>query len=216
MYKALVLKEVRENAWMAAVSLVAYAFLLLTLTGFDLWTMRWYPVQQIPFQDWRFLLWSILISAVLAILLGLRQTWWESVRGTTVFLLHRPIARRAVFGTKLAAGGLLFLLATGLPLLAYALWAAWPGTHASPFYWSMTADCWLYWLAMTAVYAAAFLTGLRQARWFGSRLFPLVSVTLPLVVISDTSWFAGLMIAVCVDALLVCSILWVGVDREYP
>jgi hypothetical protein len=216
MYKTLVLKEVRENAWMAAAALVAYAFLLLPLTGFDLWTMRWYPVQRIPFQDGQYLLWSILISAVYATLLGLRQSWWESVRGTSVFLLHRPMPRWAVFGTKLATGAVLFLSATVLPLFAYALWAARPGTHASPFYWSMTATCWLYWLAMTAVYAAAFLTGLRDARWFGSRLFPLVSVALPLILISETAWTVGLLIAICADVLLVCAILWVGIDREYP
>jgi hypothetical protein len=216
MYKALVLKELRENAWMAAAALIAYAVLLVSLTGFDLWAMRWYPVQHIPFQDQRFLIGSVVISAVFAILLGIRQAWWESVRGTSVFLLHRPIARGAVYGTKLAAGALLFLPATGLPLVVYALWAARPGTHASPFYWSMTATCWLYWLAMTAVYAAAFLTGLREARWIGSRLFPLVSVALPLVIISETSWMIGLLIAVCVDLLLVWAILWVGIDREYP
>jgi hypothetical protein len=216
MYKAIVLKEVRENAWMAAVALAAYALVLVTLTGFDFWTMRWYPVQQIPFQDVRFLIWSIIISAVFGTLLGIRQSWWESVRGTSVFLLHRPIARRAVFATKLATGAALFLSATGLPLLVYALWADRPGTHASPFYWSMTATCWLYWLAMTAVYAAAFLTGLRDARWFGSRLFPLVSVALPLALLSEMPWTAGLLIAICADVLLVYAILWVGVDREYP
>ena len=80
----------------------------------------------------------------------------------------------------------------------------------------MTATCWLFWLAMTTVYAAAFLTGLREARWFGSRLFPLVSVALPLIVISEMSWMVGLLIAIGVDVLLVCAILWVGVDREYP
>ena len=81
----------------------------------------------------------------------------------------------------------------------------------------MTATCWLFWLAMTTVYAAAFLTGLREARWFGSRLFPLVSVAAaPLVVIADTPWTAGLFVAITADLLLVCSILWVGVDREYP
>ena len=116
MHKVLVLKEVRENAWMAAVALAAYALVLVTLTGFDLWTMRWYPVQRIPFQDWRYFMWSILIATVYATLLGLRQSWWESVRGTSVFLLHRPIPRRAVFGTKLAAGGRFVSAGDGIAL----------------------------------------------------------------------------------------------------
>ena len=82
--------------------------------------------------------------------------------------------------------------------------------------WSMTATSWLSWLAMTTVYAAAFLTGLRDARWIGSRLFPLVSVVLPLIIITETSWTIGLLIVVCADVLLVGAILWVGFDREYP
>ncbi len=132
--------------------------------------------------------------------------------------LHFASADRAgaLFGTKLATGAAMFLAATGLPLAFYALWAARHGTHASPFYWSMTATSWLSWLAMTTVYAAAFLTGLRDARWIGSRLFPLVSVVLPLIIITETSWTIGLLIVVCADVLLVGAILWVGFDREYP
>ncbi len=216
MYKALVLKELRENAWMALLALAVYAVVLLQLTGYDLWQMRWDVVVQIPFQDGRFVFRSILVSALFGTLLGIRQSWWESVRGTSVFLLHRPIARRAVFGTKLAAGAALFLFATGLPLVVYSLWAARPGTHPSPFYWSMTGTCWLFWLAMTTVYASAFLTGLRDAHWFGSRLFPLVSVLLPLVSIAGAFWPIGVLVTLAIDAILVASILWVGAARDYP
>ena len=36
------------------------------------------------------------------------------------------------------------------------------------------------------------------------------------MVISETSWTVGLLIAIGADALLIGAILWVGVDREYP
>ena len=162
MYKALAIKELRETAWLAALALVAYTLILFKLTGYDLWG-RWEPVSSVPFDDGKITFWSGVVAALFGMVLGIRQTWWESLRGTSVFLLHRPISRRALIATKLIMGGLLFLVATGLPLVIYSLWAAQPGTHASPFFWSMTGTCWWFWFAFPMVYAAAFLTGLRDA-----------------------------------------------------
>ena len=36
------------------------------------------------------------------------------------------------------------------------------------------------WLCMPLVYLGAFASGIRPARWFGSRLFPLVAVVIPI------------------------------------
>ena len=39
----------------------------------------------------------------------------------------------------------------------------------------MTAWAWQLWLCMPLVYLGAFLSGIRPARWFGTRLMPLVA-----------------------------------------
>ena len=56
-----------------------------------------------------------------------------------------------------------------------AVWAATPGTHASPFEWSMTVPIWIGWFAMTILYLGAFHTVVRPGRWYRSRLLPLAA-----------------------------------------
>jgi len=88
-------------------------------------------------------------------------------------LLHRPARRETIFATKLAVGAVVCLLLGGLPVLCYALWAAAPGTHPSPFFWSMTGWVWQMCLEIPLVYLGAFLSGLGPGRWYGSRFLPL-------------------------------------------
>ena len=217
MYKALTLKELRETGWIALLALLIYGFMLADLMGYSFLRMRWEPVDGVPFFRESFLFRSALIATVFGVLLGFRQSAWESIRGTSVFLLHRPMPRGAVFSTKLAAGIALFLAATGVPLLVYALWAATPGTHASPFYWSMTGSSWIGWLAMVSVYLAAFLCGIRNARWFGSRLFPLIGIAVPVIAAMEIPVLIGSLATIVVtDAVLLAAIFRVAETREYP
>lgn len=160
------------------------------------------------------------VAGLFAVAVGLWQTWWESSRGTFQFLLHRPATRSAIFGAKLAVGIAFCLLVVCLPVLCYALWAATPGKHASPFSWSMTTWAWQLCLQMPLVYLGAFLSGLRPARLWGSRFFPLagslvallgmevlaLGLALPIVAI-----VAGLVL----EAVFVLAILYVAITRDY-
>ena len=94
--------------------------------------------------------------------------------------LSAPSANASRAGDLVEAphGAGLYLAFSAVPILVYAWWAATPGTHAGPFEWSMTLPAWQLWLSITAIYLAAFLVGMRPARWIGSRLLPLVAVGL--------------------------------------
>ena len=114
-----------------------------------------------------------LVAILAAILFAVQQTLWESWRQTTLFLLHRPMSRKGIYLTKLFGGTILLVAITTIPLITYILWAAAPGTHASPFYWS-TTECWWRTIGIClAAYLGAFLTGIRPANWIGSKLLPL-------------------------------------------
>ena len=160
----------------------------------------------------------ITIAIISAIVIGLNQTLMESWRQTSLFLLHRPMPRSQIFLCKLAAGGLILLGTSALPLLIYCLWAATPGTHASPFFWSMTEPWWHSVLVAFACYLGAFLTGIRPANWIGSRTWPLIAATgmalgLKLAPVWTAVVYAGL---VALIACLVISILNTTRHREYP
>src|SRR5262249_45620920 len=128
---------------------------------------------EVPFVQGNFTSMLFFIGGVLAIALGLRQSAWEPSQGTALYLLHLPMTRRTIVLTKLLTGIGLLLLCTLLPIAIYAAWAAMPGTHPGPFDWSMTGPTLRTWLILPLVYLGAFASGIRPARWIGSRLLPL-------------------------------------------
>ena len=210
MLKALVRKELRETAWMGLVGLVAHLAFVANCAGYavvPIWSSR--EAVQVPFLDDSFLGTFCFVSIALAVALGLRQTAWESSRGTWLFLLHRPTSMARVLAAKLAVGGGLYLLCGLAAILSYAAWAALPGKHPSPFLWWMTVPAWTAWGAIGIVYLGAFLAGIRPARWFGTRLLPLAAGGLfaMLLALSLVFWpclgiVAFLLAAACLVGLI--------------
>jgi ABC-type transport system involved in multi-copper enzyme maturation permease subunit len=217
MYKALATKELRETLGILVLALLAYLYFVSDAAGLSL--LPWVSVQsqEIPFVGDAFR-WSFaIVSGIFAVALGLRQTAWEDVAGTWQFLLHRPIARRRIIAAKLIFGAGAYLAVAALPILLYAWWAATPGTHASPFYWSMTSPTWQLWLSIGLLYLGAFLAGLRPGRWFGTRLAPLAAAgaLVLLIVLLPWWWIFGLAAVLLVAALLLANILHVAQTRDY-
>lgn len=104
----------------------------------------------------------------------------------------------------------------GAMILIYALWAATPGTHPSPFFWSMTKPTWQVWFVLPAVYLAAFLCGVRPARWYGSRLLPLVGGGLVVFVLVMQPWlWISVAGAVVLGAGCVAAALEAARTRDY-
>lgn len=227
--KALALKELRELRGIAALAVGVYLLLVARMMGLKVveWLGDYTPDQEnLPFLNGEFLGFFALLAAVFAMALGFRQTVWESRSGTFLFLLHRPISRRAVFLTKLITGALLFVACSALPILLYGFWAATPGNIASPFRWSWTLPTWAMIGVLLPVYVSAFLSGLRPARWFGTRLFPLAGAILVVTVTFSASYLvlfhhAGLIlfIQVMTTVLLlstgIAAICYVAQIRDY-
>jgi hypothetical protein len=217
MYRAIVIKELRETAWIVLLAAGAFAYSMLSLVGYGLLTGSSARVTSIPFVDGRFLTDFEEIAAAFAIVLALRQSAWESLRGTSVFLLWRPMARGRIFAVKMTVGLGLLLGTSGLALLAYALWAATPGKHASPFYWSMTIDSAAMWLTMTAVYLGGFAAGIRPGRLFGSRPLPLIAAVVPFAIASiGLPPLLRIATVLAVDGLGLAAIHYVVRSRDYP
>ena len=112
MLKALMLKELRETAWIALMALAAHLAFVANLRRLrrsavldDAGTS-----EKFPFSTAASLTSFCFISVALAVALGLRQTTVESSRGTWLFLLHRPASLWRVLAAKLAVGGGLYLL----------------------------------------------------------------------------------------------------------
>jgi hypothetical protein len=175
-------KELREIWWMGLIALVVVAFIVFDAMGVELghdWRIQWFRKRgQSPFIGQHDFAANVGFTVLcLGGALGLWQTLVESVGGTWSYLLQRPIARRRVVATKLVAGMTLLVVSIGLPLLGYFLWAL-SGAHGAPFELWMTEDTLRFWATGTVGYLAAFLIGIRTARVYVSRLWPLVPVWL--------------------------------------
>ena len=218
--KALALKELREVFGIAAAALGGYLALVVSLIGGKVFD--WVPgipagTTEVPFTGSGFMVFFTFVSVVFALALGFRQSAWESARGTYLFLLHRPVPRDLIFLIKLATGSGVLLLCASLPIVLYAWWAAVPGRHASPFTWSMTGPIWRMALTMPLLYLGAFLSGLRPARWFGTRLMPLIASVVLLVLLDVVPWWwsLGLPLVVLLYGLLAANICFVARVRDY-
>ena len=221
MLKALAIKELRESA---AILALACLVMLYLLGGFLGWQFMPGNVVHsvaytIPFVSNGFVEILIGFGGVLAIALGLKQGAWENSSKQYYFLLHRPVSRHTVFLTKMALGlGLLFLLTAG-PILIYANWAATPGNHASPFFWGMTTTAWRVCWALPSVYLGALLSGLRPARWLGTRLLPLVGTCTFTFMLggiwSEYSSVLGITGLIGLDLVLFRLILATAQKRDY-
>jgi hypothetical protein len=218
MIKALALKELREVLPIAALGLGVQLVLVAALVGLKPLAV-WLPVAGlgVPFQERVVSPTFATIGVGFTLLLGFRQSAWEAGQGTYKFLLHRPIRRETIFLVKLGTGAGVYLVCTLVPLALYAYWAAIPGHYPGPFEWSMTGFAWRLCFLMPLVYLGAFLSGLRPARWYGTRLLPLAACGLLTGYLTVFPWWRqlGLPLAVLVYALLVLSVCHVARVRDY-
>jgi hypothetical protein len=217
MLKTLAWKEAREALPLIVLAVLAQIYLVGTATGTHLAILK-QDSSVIPFLSSNDVFsWIFLVSGLAAGVLGLWQTWWESSRGTFHFLLHRPAKREAVFAVKLLLGMAVCLAVTAGPIVVYSLWAATPGKHASPFEWSMTAWSWQLCVRIPLIYLGAFLSGIRPARWLGSRLFPLATAVFAVLLLELAGTWPVLQIAIClvIQACFVLAILHVARARDY-
>ncbi len=226
MVLAIVRKELRETRIFAAGALLLYAIYVSKLTGH--WNhlltqlLGWLPglggpVPPFPFVQNGFAMIYGFIAFVLAIALGFRQSVGEGIQGTYAYLLHRPMTRRAIILTKMLSGAFVLLGCTSLPILIYAAWAAAPGTHPAPFAWSMTGPVVQLLLTMPLFYLGAFASGIRPARWFGSRLLPLVAIVMPACSLPYCPrwWLVGLPLLLILEAMMISNILLEAERRDF-
>lgn len=218
--KALALKELREVFGIAAIALGCYFALAINAMGTRVFD--WVPgmpagTKEVPFVGGGFTTFFTYVSVVFAAALGFRQTAWESARGTFLFLLHRPLRRETIFLVKLTTGMSVLLVSASLPIVAYGLWAAVAGHHASPFEWSMTRSAWRLTFLLPLLYFGAFLSGLRPARWFGTRLLPLVTSILFFALLDSGMWWwsARFPMALVLYGLLAANVCYIGQVRDY-
>jgi hypothetical protein len=222
MMRAIAIKELRETVGIAAIAIVLYVAIVTSAAGIDLFQnladfvgVNLNAGDPIPFTGGDFVTRFRLVSAGLAIVLALRQSSWEASRGTYLFLLHRPARRQAFFVGKIVTGLALLQLTAAIPILAFSVWAASPGTHPSPFEWSMTLPSWSAWICLPVVYCRAFAGGLLPGRWRGPRVLPILAGLMLFFAGSEMVWPIALIGSLLASVVLLSVVRFEAQERDY-
>jgi hypothetical protein len=210
---ALIQKDLRENLKLALLGFLIFSLMLLSAyrVSTDMLAnllkggvyVQTDALQ--PLLSQSLLALAAFYCAIFGAALGWLQTRNEAHRDLWAFLIHRPITRTQIFWGKTIAGLCLYALGAGLPAAILVAVVRWPGHIAAPFEWEMVLPLLYLVLSGAASYFAGALTGLRQARWYGSRAFGLgLAVIATLVVFNPPGpWLAPVCIATLVVTLAV-------------
>jgi len=152
--------------------------------------------------------------AAIGLLLGLLQVLPELKRDRWAALLHRPVPRGQFFWGKAAAGTLLYLLATGIPLIVSICVVATPGNFAAPFLPAMIRPGAMDLIAGLAYYFAGLLVAL-QGGSILLRILPLfATLHLSFAILDEELFRVALEASVAMIAVL-CVAGWGAIyDRE--
>ncbi len=201
--KAMFWKECRENARWAVLALLALS-LGLAYAWFHLYQQSSFPSLGQIWSGENLVL--TITTPLIGLALGLLQILPELRRDQWAFLVHRPASRTTLFFGKVLPGVCLYLLATILPLLGLAAWAASPSHVPAPFDFRFTLAGWAAILSGLPFYFAGLLVALRPARWYGSRTLPLLTALLaPWQASSRTEVWQVALLCLLVTAPLFCA-----------
>ena len=218
MWKALAIKELRDVSLIVAASAFAFFVWTATVLAPSIPWIGYHGDVMIPFLTGEILGPLIIISSATAIGIGLRQSTCVLGESPSQFLLHRPIERWRLIAFKLFIGFAVVFVLTTTGVVVIFLRAALPGNIPAPFRVWMTTPAWIAIGCVSVVYHAAFLSGLRPARWFGSRLLPTIGI-LPFAfgigVLSYWSLIPGLIAVFCLNWVLWIATRKIADSRDY-
>jgi hypothetical protein len=162
-------KEIKENLKWALLGMLIFSIVIIyawmRMMDADRWESRSESICGSTL-----LILTTFGSAVIGSALGLLQTLPEKRHPDHwAFLIHRPVSPRVIFCGKIYAGISLYLTATVIPFTFLAYYASLKGSISAPFDWQMSLPGYADVLTGIVFYFAGLLTGMREARWFGSK-----------------------------------------------
>lgn len=201
--RAIVWKEMRENAKWAVLGMIGVALALFYTIARQLGGDYSNGLSAVWSNAGQVMTFSGLL---IGLALGLLQILPELRRNQWAFLVHRPASRGTLFWGKAITGMGLTLAASLIPLILLALWASAPGDIPAPFDPRLLLGGLASSFTGLFFYAAGLLTALRPVRWYGSRAVPIAAAVACAMVVASMPdfWQAAVAIGVFL-AIFLCA-----------
>ncbi len=139
-------------------------------------------------------------AAGFAVLLGAVQSWFDFSDRQRGFLFHRSVSRNRIFYGKVVAAAIVYAIAIAIPLACQACWFSWKGPDYLPVRPAQLLPTLILCIACFALHPATLFTIERDAKWYGTRLFPLLAAILALFIFAaildvHSAWSALTIVA---------------------
>lgn len=200
---AMIWKEARENLKWAVLGLLAMAAGLAYVLADGS-----YVNEGSPLVSETLLVVTTVGGAAIALLLALAQVLPEKRPDQWAFLVHRPVSRTWLFFAKAVTGLGLYALAVGVPFACAVAWVATPGHVPAPFDRGMILPGLADLLAGVGYYFAGMVVGLREARWYGSRVLAVGLAVLCSFVVVFAPEFGHALLAIVVGVAILGTAAW--------
>jgi hypothetical protein len=215
--KILLWKELREIILTAAVAMLALAAVFFYIA--------WQIVREL-------LLGIIVTSGLYSNSIAMATQFWFCIAGAVIgmqitrsewdadrraLLLNRPVTPAKLYIAKLTAAVACYLVATILPFAVLAIWIGRPGTIPAPVYADSLVPA-LVDVQVGLVYVmAGMMVGWRQARWIGTKLFPIfASVIISILCASIDGYYASQSIVLIAMTILLAASWYVFKAQDQP
>ncbi len=167
-FLTLVSKEIREHfRWTLLLAVIVLAAMAYGMRAYSTFSY------QVSVFGRTFNLVTTFGFPLVAGVLGLLATVFESKGDHWAFLIHKPVSPLKLFWGKLTGAFVLYLLATLVPHMLVTIWVSKPENYAFPFQWAMALPGLAGILVGAVFLPAAFTLGLSQSTWQVARLLPL-------------------------------------------
>jgi hypothetical protein len=198
--KSILWKEFRENLKWGVLLLLAATFGIIALQVFE-------PHKIVLFNE-EYMVQAAFGFAAGALALGILQTVFEGSRDRWAFLMHRGVSPERILAAKAIAGLTYILVAAGIPLLGMTWWCSRPGNVPAPFHSIAPLVGVIGIFAAFPAWFAGVLIGLRDVRWYGSRILPLGLALAPIisVLVATQYWHVSKMVQTIPMSLLATAI----------
>lgn len=160
--------------------------------------------------------WLLIISIGLGLVLGARHFGIPFFTRTWPFLLHRSTGRMTILAAKLTAATISIVVSLSTAWLILYLYACRPGIFTVPPSYINLIDGWLFTVLGLVVYLATALSALSTARWYTTKIFGLVLVTIMIFAMTvESSRLWVIAITTLAAAILLSQTIHIFLTREF-
>lgn len=195
-------KELRQclpwTIFASTVTIIAGLIILYLSSQMWFYNTHWYSLSRYRYLDWSLFLqknyllelsnFVMAVCIILAFVLAIIQFWIPGITGTWSFTIHHPVKKTSILWSKCIIAVSCILISQGTIWVILFLYSK-SGIFPLPPRTRVLAEGFAIIITCIYVYWAAALAGINPAKWYTTKIFPLLQAVLFIVILAAFTSF---------------------------